>query len=61
MQYNTYLFQAERKIWLWKHNSNKQNKKDSLNNIPYFITKAYFKRNQERPGQIDYVQNHSLK
>lgn len=43
--------QAERKTWLWKHNSSKQNRK-SLN-ILYFITKTYFKRNQELSGQID--------
>ena len=45
------VFQAGGKIWLWKHNSNKQTGKDTLNSILY--NKNVFKRNKERPGQID--------
>lgn len=53
MQHNNHLSQAERKIWFWKHNSNKQNWKDSLKTILYLITKTDFKSNQEKPRKMD--------
>lgn len=39
------VFQAGGKIWLWKHNSNKQTAKDTLNTTLY--NKNVFKRNKE--------------